>query len=178
MTTHLLLRPPRRQPRILAVLFRGKRLAMIVLDPWELRFVAEYILPEKNGQRKFIYNLLRKTACRERPQAIVLEERRSPAAQAVKNLSSRLKLPLLVLSRKEQAKLLGASKGKSGKKNSKANRSELFSLAARDLSLPTLSESSLLQRAVALGEAALTYFLKNNLYDHRNIQNPKRAKGV
>jgi hypothetical protein len=160
------------------VLSKGKRLAMIVLDPWELRFVAEYVLPEKNKQRNFIYNLVRKTICRERPQSIVLEEKRSPAAQAAKLLSSRLKLPLIILSRKEQAKLLGVSKGKSGEKDSKANRRELFSPAARDLALPTISESLLLQRAIALGEAALTHFLTKSFYDNRNHEKPKRANGV
>lgn len=84
MTDFLLLRPPRRMPRVLAVAGNQHTLAAVVLDPWELRYAGE----TKSEAEGFLQNIM----ARERPHVIAVCGR-SHTATVARQLAKRLRVP-------------------------------------------------------------------------------------
>lgn len=83
-----ILRPPRREPRVLAIARNPRGLAWACVDPWDLRGAGLLL-----GPRRAEPTALRFLVRREKPTAIVAG---SPAAHArCSRLARRLRIPLV-----------------------------------------------------------------------------------
>lgn len=167
-STTLLLRPPRREPRLLALRTRGLRAALVVLDPWEVRHLSELRLPREQAERAAkLYQLLCRALLRERPQVIVAPQGRSLARQVAGKAAAKLHVPLLLLSGRQE-ELPATSRGH----RRQARRLEAL-LLGECLKTTLLPPSPLLERTAWLAQAGLLQLLKDH-YDLHHTPPPKR----
>ena len=157
MPEYLFFRPPRRQPRILAASSFGRKLALVVSDPWELRYVAEMPLPRKAEARlDQCQVLLQETILRERPQVLVTAASRSTVRRAAKSLVRHFGLTLVELSSRRWKHFVGAVKT-----DPEARLPAFFSaLPERHVSKRLFQNRHLLKTAL-LSHAALSILSKN-----------------
>ena len=145
----LLLRPPRRQPRVLAATRNRKRLQVVVLDPWELRYAGEFKLKDKAADvSEAVLAHLGETISRERPQAIALPRSDRLLLRAGEKIARTLKLPFVTFTDDEVARLTLGTKGPKGLKDCR------------------------LADANALARAAIIH-IQRKFYDEQRKQNPR-----
>lgn len=156
MPEYLLFRPPRRQPRLLGLKSHNGKLAIVVLDPWELRFIAEHDLPNKTEKRKDrILLLTQEVIVRERPHAMVCTVGRSSATSMAKQIAGNINLPLILLTSNEQDMLLNTT----NKKNAES-RFELERLLSENYLSSRLAKSLMIRETTIMLQAALIQCVK------------------
>lgn len=92
-------RPPRRDPRVLAILRVARGLAYAALDAWEVRGVGLVPLAKKRALRLALVRLVTQT----RPTALVCAV---PEAETIEPVAHRAGLPTVVLGRPEARRLV------------------------------------------------------------------------
>lgn len=93
MTDLLLFRPPRRQPRLLVLSADKQNLALLTLDPWELRYAAKHEWPKHNCKLR-MRALLNIALIRERPQAVVVPKEHAALRRLIAPVAKELGLPV------------------------------------------------------------------------------------
>lgn len=157
MPEYLLFRPPRRNPRVLAAVSKRRRLAIAVVDPWELRFLSERKVCDEPAKKRLeqCKCLIRETLARERPHALAIAADKSTASKALSSILRDFK----ILSVRVSPKTFSGDC--------------LQRLPQRHLT-PELFKSDNLKSAAALAHAGLSHFLSLD-YDKRNKNMAKRA---
>ena len=157
MPEYLFFRPPRRQPRILAITTEVNKLAMVSLDPWELRTIAEHSISLKPAERlDKCHALIRETIVRERPQALVVLASRSTARVVAKQFGKHYGLPVVEISPYDWQKCF--------KQEPKIQLETFFkALPERHLS-SRLFQNKRLRKTALVAHVALTRLLKQS-YD-------------
>ncbi|MDD5544769.1 MAG: hypothetical protein PHX83_16505 [Acidobacteriia bacterium] len=163
MPHFVLIRPPRRQPRILAAETKKNTLVIVVLDPWEIRYAGCHELPISTTLcAKRLTALLSQAICRERPQAIGVLKGNGILPEQAQNLAHTIKVPIFIPS-PAQVRKLAAS-------------------AALEESLPGLKpiDPRLLKSTTQLAQATLSLTLRDYFYGNpkpyvrRQKDNPRQ----